>query len=968
MATTTTIQKIIKRNGEIVDFSVEKIKRVVQKAFQESNGGIADIDLDLLIDHIVVHLEHLYRTSGKTPHVEDVQDIVERVLMEKGYYHVAKAYIVYRYEHQKIREQEKQVVQEKIDRDALYVVKRSGQREIFSLEKVKQSLQWVTAGYESVVDLQLVSEQCRSEVYDGISTNDLERVLVMTTRSLIERDPAYSRISARLCMRRLYKEVIGEGFDRSKLEKQYQQAFIDNIKKGVEIERLDKRLLDFNLEFLSKKLVIERDDLFDYLGAETLYDKYYVFVPETQVRLETPQAFWMRIAMGLALNEKDKEKHALDFYEIMSTFRYVPSTPTLVHSGTCHPQLSSCYITTVQDSLDNIFKSIGDNAQLSKWAGGVGNDWTNIRGTGSLIKGTGVGSQGVVPFLKIANDTTVAINRSGRRRGATCAYLESWHYDVEDFIELRRNTGDERRRTHDMDTANWIPDLFMKRVRDNGEWTLLSSDEVSDLHNIYGKKFEERYTHYEQAARDGKIRLFKTLRARDLWRKMISMLFETGHPWMTWKDPCNVRSPQDHVGVVHSSNLCTEITLNTSDDEVAVCNLGSINLDKLIFDGKVDEELLKQTVFVAMRSLDNVIDVNFYPTKEARNSNMKHRPVGLGIRGFQDALFMLDINFDSDDAVTFADHNMEMIAYYSIFASTLLAEERGSYQTYKGSKWDRDLLPLDTLRLLEEERREKIPVSRSSRIDWTPVRARIKQFGMRNSNCMAIAPTATTANITGCFPSIEPIYKNLYVKSNMFGEFTIVNEYLINDLKKLNLWDDRMLREIKENNGDIGLINTIPQNLKNKYKGVFEIDPKHLLKISAHRAKWIDQSQSINIFYQGTSGRELSEIYMYAWELGLKTTYYLRTLGATRVEKSTIELKTQERRDEIRQDSQKDTSDVVVSSAPVKVSFPVGGDIAGVVQPITVTLEQSVQDPILTGTGTVKVCKINDPNCESCSS
>lgn len=952
--TTTTIQKVIKRNGEVVDFNIEKIKIAMKKAFDQVKKDINLDELSMIVDHIIVHLEHLYKVEGKNPHVEDVQDTVERVLMEKGHYNVAKAYIVYRYEHEKKREQEKQDVQEKIDKSALYIVKRSEQREVFSIEKLKQSLEWVVRGFENEVDVNLIAERCRSEVYDGISTKDLERVLIMTTRALIERDPAYSKVAARLAVRRLYKEVIGQDYDRSKLEKQYQQAFIDQIKHAVEIERLDKRLLDFNLELLSKKLVLERDDLFEYLGVEVLYDKYYVFVPETGQRLETPQAFWMRIAMGLALNEQNKEERAIEFYEIMSTLRYVPSTPTLVHSGTCHPQLSSCYLTTVQDSLDHIFKSIGDNAQLSKWAGGLGNDWTNIRGTGALIQGTGVGSQGVVPFLKIANDTTVAINRSGRRRGATCAYLETWHYDIEDFLELRRNTGDERRRTHDMNTANWIPDLFMKRVRENGDWTLFSTDETPDLHHIYGRKFEERYAFYEQEVEAGRIRLFKKIKARDLWRKMISMLFETGHPWMTFKDPCNVRSPQDHVGVIHSSNLCTEITLNTSEEETAVCNLGSVNLDKFIKEDKTfDEELLKETIFIAMRSLDNVIDINFYPTKESRTSNIRHRPVGMGIRGFQDALYLLDINFDSPEAVDFADKNMEMVSYYTILASTMLAEERGAYQTFKGSKWDRGLLPIDTLGLLEEERRMTIPVSRDGYMDWTLVRERIKQFGMRNSNTMAIAPTATTANISGCFPGIEPIYKNLYVKSNMFGEFTIVNQYLIADLKKLNLWDVHMLSQIKQHNGDIGDINTIPQNIKDKYKGVFEVDPKHLAKINAHRAKWIDQSQSYNVFYQGTSGKELSDIYMYAWELGLKTTYYLRTLGASHVEKSTVDLQGKERREEVSQDvsdaSMKQEAEAVVVTTPQSSVAPT--------TPVTA--------PIVT-TGEVKLCKIADPECESC--
>lgn len=932
---TSNILKIVKRDKTVVDFHPDKISTAIQKAFIEVKNGFEPEKVAEITKCVVDELESLF--VGSNPQVEHVQDIVERQLMQQGYFDVAKAYILYRYEHAKKREEKKKEVMEKIEHNALTVIKRSGKKEYFSLEKLKKSLLFAVKGYESEVHTEAILNQCRSELYEGIKTVDISRALIMTVRAMIEQDPAYSKVAARLLLSLNYKEAIGSNIiDYTKLEEQYREAFVRNIKKGVEIERLDPKLLTFDLEKLSKALVIERDDLFVYLGLQTIYDRYFVYDHETKQVLETPQMFWMRIAMGTAIGEGEhKHEWTIKFYEIMSRLLYTPSTPTLFHAGTHKPQLSSCYLNTVADSLDNIFKTYADNAQLSKWSGGIGTDWTNIRGTGSFIKGTGVESQGVIPFLKIANDVTVAINRSGRRRGAACVYLESWHYDVEDFLELRKNTGDERRRTHDMDTANWIPDLFFKRIREDGDWTLFSPEEVPDLHHIYGKRFEKKYVQYEKMADEGNIKLFKRMKARDLWKKMLAMLFETGHPWITFKDPSNVRSPQDHVGVVHNSNLCTEITLNTSETETAVCNLGSLNFAKFVTNGKFNETLVAETVEIAMRMLDNVIDINYYPTQDAYRSNLRHRPVGLGIRGFQDALYMLGIDFDSEACVEFADYSMEVVSYHAILSSAKLAHERGAYESFRGSKWDRGIFPQDTIALLEEERGIKIDVDRKSRLDWSVVREAVKEHGMRNSNCLAVAPTATTANIVGCIPTVEPIYKNLYVKSNQAGDFIVINPYLVEDLKKLNLWDFEMLGKIKYFDGSIAQITEIPERIRNKYKEVFEINPKWIIKSAAYRGKWIDQSQSINIYFRGTSGRELSEIYMYAWEMGLKTTYYLRTLAVSQVEKSTVDTK--------QFGSTHVRNYVKTVEAPEAI----------------VSVEEAV---------TIKACKITDPSCESCQS
>ncbi|MBI2120002.1 MAG: ribonucleoside-diphosphate reductase subunit alpha [Parcubacteria group bacterium] len=888
------ITQIKKRNGTLVPFAADKIVIAMQKAFREANTEITESKLRDITDSVVLFMEESF-TGEKIPSVEDVQDLVEKAIMKDGYFEVAKAYILYRYEHAKIRAKEKEEVLQKIEENALFVIKRSGKKERFSLEKLKKSLihavKELPEEMREPVDVEAVAKQCQNEIYDGMKTEELVRAVIMVVRSMIEVDPAYSKFAARLLLGIAYKEVIGrDAIEYSKLEDQHRKAFIANLKRGVELERLDKRLLDFDLERLSKYISLERDGLFAYLGLQTLYDRYFVRDHEEKKVLETPQMFWMRVAMGTALNEKkeDQSKWTEEFYDIMSKFLYTPSTPTLFHAGTTKPQLSSCYLNTVPDSLDGIFKNYADNAQLSKWSGGLGTDWTNIRGTGSFIKGTGVESQGVIPFLKIANDVTVAINRSGRRRGAACVYLETWHYDILDFLELRKNTGDERRRTHDMDTANWIPDLFMKRVRDGGEWTLFSPEETPELHHIYGQAFEDKYAEYEKKADAGEITLFKRMPASDLWKKMLAMLFETGHPWITWKDPSNVRSPQDHIGVVHNSNLCTEITLNTSEDETAVCNLGSLNYAKFVVSGVFDKALVAVATKTAMRMLDNVIDINYYPTEDAERSNMRHRPVGLGVRGLHDALYLLGIDFDSQAAVEFSDESMETVAYYAVLTSSELAKERGAYKTFKGSKWDRGILPQDTIDLLAKERGEEIPLPRGGKLDWTPVREHIKKHGMRNSNCMAIAPTATTANIVGCIPTTEPIYKNVYVKSNQAGDFVVLNDYLVNELKTLGLWNKGMLNKMKYYDGSIQQISEIPARIKAKYKEVFEIDPKWLIDAAARRAKWIDQSQSLNIFFSGTSGRELSEVYFYAWKMGLKTTYYLRTLAASQVEKSTV--------------------------------------------------------------------------------
>lgn len=767
------------------------------------------------------------------------------------------------------------------------VIKADGICETLSEKRLRQTIGWACAGYESFVDVELIVSETLKSVFDGITPSGIADALILSTVSFIERDPSYGRVAVRLQLKKLFRQVTHSSIARIDSEEVYRKAFISGVTTGIDLELLDQRLASFDLAFLAQQLQIERDNLFDYMGVNTLYKRY--FLKHETRHIELPQAFWMRVAMGLAFNEPDKNAAAAEFYQVMSTLHYVPGTPTLLHSGLVRPQLSSCFLSTVEDDLVNIFKSFSDSAQLAKWSGGVAVDWSNIRACGSMVNSIKTESQGVVPFLKINSDVVAAINRSGKRRSAAVVYLETWHLEIEDFIDLRKNTGDERRRTHDINTANWIPDLFMKRVLADGQWTLFSPEETPDLHHLYGKAFEKRYIEYEEMVKLNAIKMHKTISARGLWRKMLSRLFETGHPWITFKDACNVRSPQDHVGVIHSSNLCTEITLNTSADEIAVCNLGSVNLAVHVLNGKLDEEKLSKTVAVAVRMLDNVVDINYYPVKETQTSNVRHRPVGLGVMGFQDLLYQVNINFSSQEALVYSDEVAELIAYHAILASSRLAQERGAYSSYKGSKWDRNLFPQDTIDLLEQERGVTINVQRGGKLDWSPVRKHVQEHGMRNSNVMAIAPTATIANIAGVFPSIEPIYKNIYVKTNMSGEFTVVNNYLMDDLKGLGLWNNDMLELLKYYDGNLQMIEQIPQHLKDKHQEAFEIDPIHLINITAARGKWLDQSISHNVFMQGVSGKMLNDIYIAAWNAGLKTSYYLRTLGASQIEKASLD-------------------------------------------------------------------------------
>jgi ribonucleoside-diphosphate reductase alpha chain len=885
--TVMEIVKVKKRSGQVVDFDRVRIENAIRSACV-ATGGPADPSIHgEVTDDVVTTLDQNF--AERIPGVEDIQDLVEAALAERGLFDVAKAYILYRREHEERRRRKRDELLERIERREISVEKRTGESAEFDVSQIERAIVNCCDGIDAEIDIAGILDDAKLSLYDGITTSEINQAVIMAMRPRIERDPAYSSVAARFLINDLYKDLIGvDEFDEA-FERRYGEAFARKIRAGVDAGRLDPRLLELDLAALADELRPERDRLFSYLGVQVLCDRYFLRNLDQEI-LESPQYFWMRIAMGLALGErKDREGWALAFYDVMSSLHYVPSTPTLFHSGTTHPQMSSCYLTTVKDDLSHILKSIGDNAQLSKWSGGLGNDWTNIRGTGALIKSTNVGSQGVVPFLKIVDATTAAINRSGKRRGATCVYLEAWHYDFEDFLELRRNTGDERRRTHDTNTAAWIPDLFMKRLLSDGDWTLFSPDETPDLHGLFGRDFERRYETYERMADNGEIRLFRRVRAAGLWRKMITMLFETGHPWITFKDPCNIRSPQDHAGRVHSSNLCTEITLNTSEDETAVCNLGSVNLARHVVDGLPDRRRLEHTVKTAMRMLDNVIDLNFYPTPEARTANMRHRPVGLGVMGLQNALYDLGLSFDSEEAVAFSDEVQEFISYHAIMTSSQLAAEKGSYESYEGSKWSRGVFPLDTVELLESERGIQTNVDRRSSMDWTPVRESVRRNGMRNSNCMAVAPTATIANIAGCIPSIEPIYKNIYVKSNFSGEFTIVNRHLVRDLQDLGLWDEEMIQRLKYYDGSVQNIPEIPAALRSRYKEVFEIESIWILRHAAHRGKWIDQSQSVNIFTTSTSGRHIAEIYTNAWMMGLKTTYYLRTMGASSIEKATLD-------------------------------------------------------------------------------
>lgn len=971
------VLQIKKRNGSVADFDEQRIADAILKASLSVDGELEVEQVVELTRNIADNLNALI-TDDTMPDVETVQDLVEQELMSAGFFQTARSFIIYREEHKRLRAamQEQQI--EKIEQGGIMVLQADGTTERFSPTKIKKTISRFADGLD--VDIDGLVDDVKANLYDEIPVDKLFEAIVMVARSYIERDPAYTKLAARLLLNKMNQEILGTG-DVDKIPAAYRTKFVENLKLGVKEGRLQKAILDFDLEDLTAYLKLDRDDLFDYMGLQVLYDRYFQrAVGIDEAVLETPQAFWMRVAMGMAMNEKKdvKNEWAKKFYDVMSTHHYVPSTPTLFHSGTSYPQLSSCYLNTVSDDLEGIFKLYSDNAQLSKYSGGIGTDWTNIRATGALIRKTNVSSQGVVPFLKIANDVTVAINRSGKRRGATCAYLETWHMDIEDFLDLRKNVGDERRRTPDMNTANWIPDLFMKRVQSGGMWTLFSPDEVGDLHDLYGKKFEAAYEKYEQMADDGKIEVWKRIPANDLWRKMITMLFETGHPWITFKDPCNVRSPQDHVGVVHNSNLCTEITLNNSDEETAVCNLGSVNLTKHIKGEVLDHDKIKETVTIAMRMLDNVVDLNFYPTKETKTSNMRHRPVGLGIMGFQDACYLLDIDFASEAAVEFADISMEMISYYAIAGSAELAEERGAYESFKGSKWDRGIFPVDTLDLLEEERGLPIDVARTSRLNWAPVREAVKKHGIRNSNMMAIAPTATISNIVGCFPCIEPAFKNLYVKANMSGDFTVINTYLVEDLKALDLWDDTMRDKLKFYDGSIQEITEIPVNIRDKYKEVFEVPSNMLMKISAYRGKWIDQSQSLNVFVRGTSGKLLNDIYTYAWQLGLKTTYYLRTLAVSQVEKSTVDTaafgdthKRSTGNSPVSAVSQTTTSGVASAPAPTARAVATA-TIEPTPAPAETAIAQGTLDlnsseiAVSATQEKLNVCSILDPDCEAC--
>ena len=876
---------VTKRNGEKVLFDSERIKKAVLKAWKAADYPGESDQFERVIADIINEVHTIFTDSSIG--VEDIQDVVEKNLVNHGLYEISKKYILYRENRAKIRHEKKKTIAEKAEQGRLKLRKKSGALVSFDKEKVMNTLTRAGADNEISIDIHMIYQEFLKNIYDEISTTDLEKVLLLSTAAFIERDPQLSFVAARLLLQRIYKRVIVKSVQHDNFELEARNALVRGIQRGVENKIYDERLLSFDLEFLASKLDFSKDAIFKYIGVQTLYERYLVKCQ--QQLIETPQTFWMRVAMGLAILEKDREEKALAFYKLMSSLSFIPSTPTLFHAGLSHPQLSSCYLSIVNDDLNHIFKVIGDNAQLSKWSGGIGNDWTRVRATNSLISSTKVQSQGVVPFLKIANDTTVAINRSGKRRGATCAYLETWHLDIEDFLDLRKNTGDDRRRTHDMNTANWIPDLFMQRVQSGETWTLFSPDEVPDLHELYGKKFNARYASYEREADAGRIKLYKKVDAVTLWRKMLTRLFETGHPWITFKDPCNIRSPQKHAGVIHNSNLCTEITLNNSTDETAVCNLGSLNLLNHIQNNAIDQQRLAATIKTAVRMLDNTIDLNFYPTPEAENANLKHRPIALGLMGLQDALFKLRLPFEDENTLEFVDSTMEFIAYHAIASSCGLARERGAYKSFDGSLWDQGIFPLDTLAELEKDRGAALNINRKKRLDWNVLKESVATWGMRNSNVMAIAPTATISNIAGCFPSIEPIYKNIYVKSNMSGEFTVVNHYLVNDLKRMDLWTEDMLEQLKFYDGNIDKIQSIPMELKALYKEVFEIDPILLLKMTALRSKWIDQSQSHNVFMQGTSGKKMHEIYTAAWEMGLKTTYYLRTMAVSQIEKSTLD-------------------------------------------------------------------------------
>ncbi len=878
---------VVRRTGDVVEFNPNKIALAITKAYIAVHGhnsitsnSVRDQVSNLT--NIVIKTLKTRRVNGGSIHIEEIQDQVELALMRNGEYEVARKYILYREE----RSKERSIDGIEVNSQPIHVINANGEKKLLNLNHVHQIIKFACEDL-SDVDPKMVLDETLKNIYDGVREVELYKSMIFAARQLIEYEPAYNFVTARLLLHTIINDVLDKEVLRDDMQKAYVEYFSTYIERGIEAGLISPLLREFDIKKIANSIDAKRDLQFKYLGLQTLYDRYFLHINDK--RIELPQIFFMRVAMGLALNEENKTEKAIEFYNILSSFDFMSSTPTLFNAGTLHSQLSSCYLTTIEDDLAGIYDAIKENALLSKFAGGLGNDWTNIRALGSRIKGTNGKSQGVIPFLKVVNDTAVAVNQGGKRRGAVVAFLETWHCDIEEFLDLRKNTGDERRRCHDMNTANWIPDLFMKRVHEQGEWTLFSPNEVPDLHDKYGKEFEEAYVNYEKLALEGKIKSAKKISSLQLWRKMLTMLFETGHPWITFKDACNIRSPQQHFGVVHSSNLCTEITLNTNKDEIAVCNLGSVNLVNHIDDnGNLNINKLEQTINLAIRMLDNVIDINFYPVKKAETSNLRHRPIGLGIMGFHDALYKLRIPYASNDAVEFADKVMEYVSYYAIQASSNLAHERGAYSTFKNSLWDRGIFPLDTINLLEEARgTQYVDVDKSSTLNWSELKKLVKTYGMRNSNTMAIAPTATISNIVGVSSSIDPTYQNIFVKSNLSGEFTVVNEYLVNDLKKLKLWDEIMLADIKYFDGSLSALDRIPDDIKKIYATAFEIDSKWLVNAGSRRQKWIDQAQSLNLYVSQPSGKKLDELYKLCWIRGLKCTYYLRTLAATSAEKST---------------------------------------------------------------------------------
>lgn len=888
--------RVIKRNGTVVSYDDSKIAVAITKAFLAVEGGnaAASSRIHETVEKLSLQVSAIFKRrmpSGGTIHIEDIQDQVELALMRSGEHKVARDYVLYR-EERRLQREEKKASEPTKAHPTIRVTLSDGSQVPLDLGRMEVVVSEACAGLADV-KAQVIIDEALKNLYNGVPIADVNTSLVITSRTLVEKEPNYSYVTARLLLDNLRAEAlpflgIADSATQSEMASLYAKALPAYINKGIELELLAPNLLDYDLDKLGQALDANRDQLFNYLGLQTLYDRYFIHSNDT--RIELPQIFFMRVAMGLAYREENREERAIEFYRLLSSFDYMSSTPTLFNAGTLRPQLSSCYLTTVPDDLHGIYGAIQDNAMLSKWAGGLGNDWTPVRALGAYIKGTNGKSQGVVPFLKVVNDTAVAVNQGGKRKGAVCAYLETWHMDIEEFVELRKNTGDDRRRTHDMNTANWVPDLFMKRVFDDGEWTLFSPNDVPDLHDLYGEAFETRYAEYEVQCKSGDMKLFKTVRAQELWRKMLGMLFETGHPWITFKDPCNIRSPQQHVGVVHSSNLCTEITLNTSKEEIAVCNLGSVNLAQHVSENGLDLSKLEKTITTAVRMLDNVIDINYYSVGQAETSNMRHRPVGLGLMGFQDALYHQHMAYGSDQAVEFADRSMEAISYFAIQASSALAEERGSYSTFEGSLWSQGILPIDSVKTLIAERgSDYIDVDQSQTLDWNSLRTRVQQKGMRNSNVMAIAPTATIANITGVSQSIEPTYQNLYVKSNLSGEFTVVNPHLVKDLKARGLWDNVMVNDLKYYEGSLQNIDRVPAEVKELYATAFEVEPRWIVDAASRRQKWIDQAQSLNLYISGASGKKLDITYRMAWYKGLKTTYYLRALAATGTEKSTID-------------------------------------------------------------------------------